>query len=508
MHARILPMKLKPLHKYLLLPKGPAGLIWLAVISIVLTFFIAWKLPTDPDLFWHLRAGGEILKRGIPQVDWYSHTMSNFAWIDHEYGQEIFMFYVERLGGFRLLSIVYALIITFTLTIGIKWALPKKIEWSWVLVAAPLIAIFSVNFLGTRPQMFTYLFLLLLVGLLRKIYDSNKWRLIWLTPLLFIAWANWHGSFLAGLLMLSIATFAEAIKFVLPSKIKLGPVLSLKKVVTLASVTILSGLATFVNFYGVQVWEEIIRTLGDSELHKNILEWFPPDIHNGSGFAFFTIVTLLVIALALRKNKINLTELGIYSLFMISGFFSVRNIPLFMIFAIPAILIAIRGYWPSALAVIARVWPILALLSLLVPFYVYHHVPVQKLWDFDKDPSIAVEYGGYPLGAVNFLMEHPEYNDYKAFNEYAWGGYLLSHIDIYKTFIDGRMPSWEQNDIKIIDDYLAINRQEGDWEDLLDKYKINMIITKKDHNLISSLKDSNSYKEVFSDDTAAILIKK
>lgn len=150
--------------RLVLLPPG-AGLIWLAVISITLTFFIAWKLPTDPDLYWHLRAGADILQKGIPHVDWYSHTFSDFAWIDHEYAQEIFMHFLQKIGGLRLISITYALIVTVTLTAGLKWARPR-LEWSWVLLAAPLIALFSKPYLGSRPQMITYLFVLLLVGLL------------------------------------------------------------------------------------------------------------------------------------------------------------------------------------------------------------------------------------------------------------------------------------------------------------------------------------------------------
>ena len=148
------------LYLRLLLPPT-AGLVWFAAVAVAALFFLVWKLPTDPDLFWHIRAGNDILAQGLPRVDWYSYTMPNFLWVDHEWALQVPMALLERLGGLRLVSIGFALLITAILTLGLKWALPRRVEWPWVLVSSLAIAALSWSFLGSRPQMVTYGLLLL-----------------------------------------------------------------------------------------------------------------------------------------------------------------------------------------------------------------------------------------------------------------------------------------------------------------------------------------------------------
>ncbi|MFO0702449.1 MAG: hypothetical protein U0514_00995 [Candidatus Andersenbacteria bacterium] len=191
-----------------------AGFVWFTAVAVALLAFLSWKLPTDPDLFWHVRAGNDILAHGIPHVNWYSHTFATFPWVDHEWAVEVPMALLHRLGGFRLVTVAFALLLTGTLTFGLKWALPRRVAWPWVLVAGGTIAWLSASFLGSRPQMLTYLLLLLLLGLLRRLREQPRY--LWLVPVLLLAWANLHGSFILGLAVLGTWVAAEVALRILP----------------------------------------------------------------------------------------------------------------------------------------------------------------------------------------------------------------------------------------------------------------------------------------------------
>lgn len=501
-----------------LLPGHTFGFIWLAIISITLTFFIAWKLPTDPDLFWHLRAGADILQRGIPKIDWYSHTFSNFSWIDHEYAQEVFMHFLEKLGGFKLISLFYTGLVTATLSAGLKWAWPR-LGWRWVLVLAPLIAFLARPYLGARPQMVAYLFVLLLLGLLVRSSPRNlepkkstvafikdsRGLLVWLIPPLFALWANLHASFLIGLFLVLVVLIARAVKFILPARFKTKSGTGIADIYQLAGSLALSIAATFINPYGPRLWLEIARTLQDQDLHNNIFEWFSPDIHNANAIAFFVVILLLFITLTFKKNKNDLTQVLLAAFLMGTAFLAVRNIPLFLLVALPLIGLSLQEYWPRLTRLITKPWLVLLVLSVLVPLYVYKKVPLSDLWQIDRDPKIAQRQDKYPAEAAAFLNQHPEYQDLHGFNDYGWGGYLLKNVSYYQTFIDGRMPSWQKGETKIIDEYFKIDRVQKDWLATLNKYDVRLFITHPSHKIIPKLLETN-FKKVYEDNTAVILV--
>lgn len=486
--------------------KEPIAKILFAVLLVGAIALAAIKSPFDPDLFWHIRAGQEIMDRGIPFVDWFSHTFSNFKWVDHEYTQDVLMALLHQLGGFRLIAIFYTLVITATFTIGLKWALPKKITWPWVLVAGLCIVILSNSFIGSRPQMFTYLFLLLVLGTIQRLRENQKTKIVWFLPLLFVLWANFHASFLIGLIVIYAVIVAETIKYFWGNKFNLGERWQAKHIARLSLVALLCFAATFINPYTYGVWVETIRTLTDRDLHNNIVEWFAPQVFSKNGYLLFASLAFLFFVLTLRQKRNDITQIVLILAFFIAALSSVRNIPLFLILCIPTFWLVVREFFPKSLFYIVYFWPSLLIITLLLVICA-RFIPYKNVWQINTNHSLF-EQSKYPVKAAEFLRDHPEYSDYKAYNNYGWGGYLLYQIPGFKTFIDGRMPSWSMDGVKIIDDYFIIDRHKKDWQETADKYQVNMYIINADHKLVAVLKNNKSYKEIFRDNIAVIFIKK
>src|SRR3989344_2129018 len=86
-------MQFKPFLPYVLF------FILLAGAAFALTFN-----SLDPDFGWHVRTGQLILERGIPHQDWYTFTMPSFAWIDHEWLFNVFMYRPTSFWAFMACS--------------------------------------------------------------------------------------------------------------------------------------------------------------------------------------------------------------------------------------------------------------------------------------------------------------------------------------------------------------------------------------------------------------------
>src|SRR5687767_7827743 len=69
----------------------------------------ASMLPmTDPDTWWHLRVGREILDTGsVPSVDSWSIAGAGRPWVSQDWGSNVLMAALHEAGGPTLVSLAY-----------------------------------------------------------------------------------------------------------------------------------------------------------------------------------------------------------------------------------------------------------------------------------------------------------------------------------------------------------------------------------------------------------------
>src|SRR3989344_6271831 len=86
----------------------------LLFIFLVSASFLTFSNSLDPDFGWHIRTGELILERGVPYQDWYSYTMPDFAWIDHEWLMDVIMYKIYSFSG--LYSLLFFFLFLYTLS--------------------------------------------------------------------------------------------------------------------------------------------------------------------------------------------------------------------------------------------------------------------------------------------------------------------------------------------------------------------------------------------------------
>ncbi|HKM52394.1 MAG TPA: tetratricopeptide repeat protein [Isosphaeraceae bacterium] len=170
------------------------GLIVVLLASIA--FLLGCAMLFDTDIWWHVRSGEWILEhRRVPWLDPFTFTSSDRVWIDLHWGFQVAIALAHRLGGVRGILILasVACTSTFLLALGMRregWSVVIA-GWCWV----PALALLSSRF-DPRPEIFSLLLLAAFLVVLSRAEQAP--RLLWLLPLLQVAWVNVHALFVLG----------------------------------------------------------------------------------------------------------------------------------------------------------------------------------------------------------------------------------------------------------------------------------------------------------------------
>lgn len=456
-------------------------LILLAVVFIFIFGIFSVK-GWDPDFWWHLKTGEYIVQTGtIPTTDPFSYTSlpkdpihpesKRIKFILTQYWlAQVFFYWVYHLFGFQGIEYMRTFVLTLLLFIVYK-AVRKEGLGLYLSIAliVPAVLILHRGFTGERPQLFSFLLSFLLIYLLegfRKSVSLNDTRtsgdrqspgilngsqespklkarsgLVYLLPIPFIVllWANLHGGFILGIVIIFIYLFSETVKYLTK---RFGRPLPLSSLKLLIAVGTISALVSLINPNSYNVISVLVEL--EQSLYKDaIIETSSPIRLLNSGFynisdpIFFSSAVLLflyVVLFFVNRRKLDLTDVLILLSLTSMSMSAVRYIPFFA----PVATLMIARYGVTAIPKFpmkdrfaglrrkAEVLLPLVLSAVLVVVLVQGNVFQSRK-----------EKKTYPEGAVRFLKEHKIYGN--MFNPYNWGGYLIWALyPDYKVFIDGR----------------------------------------------------------------------
>lgn len=390
-------------------------------LSFLIYFFRA-KIFLDPDFGWGLRIGELILKNGIPNKDPFSYTMPSYPYVDYEWLTHVVMAKLYSLSGFAGLALIFTLFSIITILICVWGADRRFIPLHILFVSATLFSYF-----GVRSQVITWLFFAILT---RVVLDEIWWiKFKYFIPILFWFWANMHGGFIAGLVVLFVATVQKR---------------KSRNIV----IMLLSILITLLNPYGLRLWREIWISTTDLPIRFFVIEWRPI-------FFSVTAIALLSIAYSLAfimhyRKKYKVYEILLFVLMFIAAFSSARNIPLFMIYAF---ILMKKGIGNFMLEVGNNRQNLFRFRLLYTFFFIV--VSVLVLFEMKGDYLAAItrsEDKYYPRQAINYLSSNIPKG--QIFSSYEWGGYLDWKFPQKKVFIDGRMASWRQKPSNLESGYI------------------------------------------------------
>ncbi len=479
--------------------------LFTAILFLAL-FTLTVREISDPDFWWHLRAGQYMIENAtIPHSDPFSFTAQGKEWITHEWLSEVFIFALYRVGGFALLTIVFSAIITlaFALTYARSDGRPYLAGFALLLGALA-----TAPTWGVRPQMLTLLFMSIFLFLLDRFFTTRNSKFLIPLPLLMILWVNLHSGYAIGLVVMGaylFAAFVESIIFVYARQAGAAQnpetILSPRAIRALLITLVLAFLAVLLNPNGARMYIYPFETLTSAAMQRYIQEWFSPDFHQTEWLPFALLLLSLIATTLIARDRVPLAHtLLLFGL----GFLalrSARNIPLFVLVAIPVLSAQLAAFIPLRASNKPTPRPMQIVNVILVA--VLALVALLRVGSVLVNQA-NVERAKFPTAAVEWIQQsRPAPNLY---NSYGWGGYLIWKLyPDYKVYVDGRA---DVHGDAFIENFLDIYSASQGWQTDLAQPDVRIILIEPDAPLANALANDPMWVQVFSDSQSVIYQKK
>jgi len=387
----------------------------LIVLAITAILLLGWFSPasSDSDTWWALKSGQYIAQHhSLPLPDPFSFTTylgnppaNEAALRDYnlkfEWLAELLLYGIYALAGFPgLVLFRAAILVIFSATSG-AIVYRRSGGWYRALAATLLTAFVAGVFTSDRPYQVTYLFLAATLLIL------EFRRAIWLLPPMFLIWANCHGGYILGFVILG-AYLAESV-----------PAATRDRLLWLIAPACF--LASGVNPNGFRGLT-ILLSYRQSGMIQSLFEWqkvpfWPP--------TFVELVLAAgVILLVWQRARTRIPDWLLLIAFGAAYFSAVRNTPIAGLIAATVVFSYVP--WKVTIPDLAA-WPIAGLLMAGIVACVVQGRAFQL-----HDTAWK-----YPAGAADFLLTHKVTGP--MLNSWEDGGYLQWRLwPQQRVFIDGR----------------------------------------------------------------------
>ena len=486
-----------------------------AFASLLLVIIVNFSLQplTEPDFGWHLRTGLDVLRHGLPLplVDPYSHTMPDWPWVEHAWLTDVLIAWIYSMSGALGVIVLFAGVTVGAWLLGAAVA-SVSVTFRWLACAVSLWV--ALPYLGARTQLVTLLGLALLSVILKR-WQQGGLSIQWWIPPLFLLWANLHGGFLAGLLLLSLVIVTTTfLRWLSERRIVSGAryderLLSWHDVKQLAMVTVVSAAVTLINPYGWRLYGEIVDSLSYQFMLETLQEWQPLSVGARAGRSYALYLGGLGLAMALWYRRVEPVRWVVAGVFLAFSFRHMRNIPFFLIASLPLCAEVMsqayahlrRGVqWPDSTDKRGSFAAAVLLAAFLVWLGPEH---LHRIALSGTRPAEYFKETSYPIEAVEWIRANGDQAGQRLYNDYAYGGFLLWWLPDTKVFIDGRMPAWRSGERAILRDYMALTGGDPDLS-ILTKYSVDWALVKRRTPLEEGLARDGAWSRMYADDKAAI----
>ncbi|MBC7263119.1 MAG: hypothetical protein H5T64_02035 [Chloroflexi bacterium] len=455
---------------------------------------------TDPDFWWHLKTGELIVQSGrVPQVDPYSFTAAGQRWIAHEWLSEALIYLGYRAVGYVGLAVMFGLVLAFTFLIILR--LLERLGLS--LLARTALALYSLGMylplITVRPQLISWLLFAVYLYCL-FLYLEGLASQIWILVPLMALWANLHGGYVAGLMLIALAWASLLFR-----RLRGQTTPSLKH---LAFVGIGSGIAALFTPHGLDLLRYPFTYVGTSNGSMTFIqEWQSPNFHSPLWLLFAGSLLLLVV-LGVGGSESDPWSAVLITTLAVMTLLSRRHVALYALAWVPVAGLSLRRVWGFA-----RAWPtrplstpvtLLSIIALVVFAGSLTRFVVNRPWSqIGVTPQVRGTCA-YPADGARYILENLP--DARVLNEYAWGGYLIwAWYPYQRVFIDGRA---DMHGDAFLQEYMDVRQCRPNWRAILDKYEVNAALVEKGSPLSVLLSESRDWERVFVGPVEEIFVRR
>lgn len=443
---------------------------YIILFLIPILFFIQYNLRIDNDFWFTIKEGEYVINNGFPNVVPFT-IYDNLNFIYQSYGAGvIFSFIYKLLGTYGILFfVIFILIIMTYFYYRLCMKVSNNNENISILVTVITMSLLAINYITTRPQIFTYLNLIIVLYIMELYSNTNNRKYLYILPIISLIQSNIHCMFFFMLIIFMLSYIFNNSK-----EYEIKPIL-----VTMLFM-ILTGL---INPYGINNLLYVFNSYGQNILEKTIKELQPLSFSSLFGKIHIFIILIIYILYFKSRKKIPIRYLLLLFGTTYLAFDTLRGVSLFIIGSFFPLVylykdipnIDISKYIPKIIKVLITI--ILFIISLIIIFIPRNYYPDAK------EP-------------IDYLVNNYIISDIKLYTSFSDGSYAV--YKGIKCSMDPRAEVFLKKNNHKFDIYKEYNDlQMGiiDYNEYLKKYNFtHLLINKKDY-LYNKL-EKNSYNYI------------
>jgi hypothetical protein len=463
---------------------GKRSVLWALCF---ITFALVFVYHTYPlglsDFWWHLNTGRWIWSNGgLPADDPFLFSSpvpldARASLILRGYPlSQLLTLAVYHIGGIQALVVLKGVLMT--LFYGLLWNHLRRngLHPLLALAVAGLVPLMFFRFDELRPQIFSFIFTLLVMQLVEHMLASEKqgkpprWYTLAALPTIMLLWANLHRGFIIGVGILLVYLFSEWVAHRRGNN-ALSPDVLTPDVLTGASfrrfliVTVVSAGMAFFNPAGITaMWASFTEVSGP--FASVVDEFFGTVKYFGFygmkwlGYLIVAVAAVPFLALLLKWRKLSLAHLILAASFLAAGILSFR----FSLMMVAVVLAVASGYYAEG---INRKLSAGKGIAIVLVWVVATGLLASAAFSRTSLAASPLETRVIPSGAVDYLARSGIAGN--IYNAFEYGGYLSWRLYPRKIFIDPRNLSWE-----VYEEYSRAWR--GDYDQVFGKYRIAAVV--------------------------------
>lgn len=468
------------------------GRLWafLAVGLPVLGALLA-SLPSV-DLAYQLRAGAQILDgQGIPSIDAWTFTAAGLPWTDQQWGAQVVLAVVYRLAGWAGLAVLRAALVGIVFWALFEVAHRKGLPTRWAAWLALAAFLGAAVALALRPQLLA-MALFALVLLLVADRRAHP-RRVWAVPVLVLVWANVHGSFFLGPLVLGLAWLADVHDQVVPRHRMLG-------------IAVASSVAAGLTPAGPAVWAYAVGMSTNPAVTQRIAEWQPTSLRDVPGLLFFASALAIVALIARRGRPVGWPNLLWLAVFFFIGAYAVRGLAWWSLGVVPVIAeILVADLEPSAPRDELDTRPLLARLNAVIAMAIAAAaLALLPLWR-PVDPGLQAPRGvvaNAPSGLTAAIRDLARPGD-RLFQPQVWGSWFEFAVPDLPVAIDSRI---ELFPLATWDAYERVIAGAEGWQAQLKTWAVTIIVVSAAETDFAPRLSAAGWRTVYTDADGSIVV--
>ena len=469
----------------------------------------------DPDCFWHLRVGEQLLRDGVrPLTDSLAFASIREPWVPYSWLAEIGMLKLWQAGGLRavvgITALMQAMLVVFTAMACRELVAARCTgtgrnpdrRWLAATLGVAFATFLSLPYLSFRPVTFAIVLLSCVAWLLlrdRRFQERSKsvWGIVPVTVLLanvhFFAFLVpvWVAALLAGAMWERWCRFDNSDLPELRRCVNRYALLLILTLAATAATPLLPGVIRSMLHY----------TLADPMVRSTVISEMQPFYAGSMGKISLVLVLALSACVWMKQHRIRAGELAWLligtALLLKLGRFS----PIFAILAGPVLALTLPELSDRLLAK-PLVQLAVAVVLVMGTVRVAGEFPSSRAQMGAWVNRLGPDAPGYPTDAANYIAAHIPALTGRLVNEFGWGGYLEWRLgDRFQVLVDGRTQLftprfWEQT-------YL---NGEGARRAFLETVRADAAVVPVNRSLFRPALLALGWRSVHRDDRAEVLV--